>query len=149
FDTVSYKKITIGHEEKLIYRPKMINHAINIKPDEDYSLEDQQLTYKYLSELGLFRTVNIQFNNAENSGNRTGSDKKALDVNIYLTPLKIKSLSLEVTGTNSGGNLGMKGGIVFVNKNLFKGGERLTVRLNGGLEAQQLINQSAEQVEFF
>lgn len=146
FDTVSYKKITIGHEEKLIYRPKMINHAINIKPDEDYSLEDQQLTYKYLTELGLFRTVNIQFNNAEN---RTGDDKKALDVNIYLTPLKIKSLSLEVTGTNSGGNLGMKGGIVFVNKNLFKGGERLTVRLNGGLEAQQLINQSAEQVEFF
>lgn len=146
FDTVNYKKITIGHEEKLIYRPKMINHAINIKPDEDYSLEDQQLTYKYLTELGLFRTVNIQFNNAEN---RTGDDKKALDVNIYLTPLKIKSLSLEVTGTNSGGNLGMKGGIVFVNKNLFKGGERLTVRLNGGLEAQQLINQSAEQVEFF
>lgn len=146
FDTVSYKKITIGHEEKLIYRPKMINHAINIKPNEDYSLEDQQLTYKYLTELGLFRTVNIQFNNAEN---RTGDDKKALDVNIYLTPLKIKSLSLEVTGTNSGGNLGMKGGIVFVNKNLFKGGERLTVRLNGGLEAQQLINQSAEQVEFF
>ena len=146
FDTVSYKKIIIGHEEKLIYRPKMINHAINIKPDEDYSLEDQQLTYKYLTELGLFRTVNIQFNNAEN---RTGDDKKALDVNIYLTPLKIKSLSLEVTGTNSGGNLGMKGGIVFVNKNLFKGGERLTVRLNGGLEAQQLINQSAEQVEFF
>lgn len=42
----------------------------------------------------------------------------------------------------------MKGGIVFVNKNLFKGGERLTVRLNGGLEAQQLINQSSEQVEF-
>ncbi len=146
FDTVSYKKITIGHEDKLIYRPKMINHAINIKPDEDYSLEDQQLTYKYLTELGLFRTVNIQFNNAEN---RAGDNKKALDVNIYLTPLKIKSLSLEVTGTNSGGNLGMKGGIVFVNKNLFKGGERLTVRLNGGLEAQQLINQSAEQVEFF
>lgn len=148
FDTVSYKKITIGHEDELIYRPKMLNHAINIKPDEDYSLEDQQLTYKYLTELGLFRTVNIQFNNAEDSGNKIGGDKKELDVNIYLTPLKIKSLSLEATGTNSGGNLGVKGGIVFVNKNLFKGGERLTVRLNGGLEAQQLINQSAEQVEF-
>ena len=145
FDTVSYKKITIGHEDELIYRPKMINHAINIKPDEDYSLDDQQLTYKYLSELGLYRTVNIQFNNAESSEN----DKKELDVNIYLTPFKIKSLSFEVTGTNSGGNLGTKGGIVFVNKNLFRGGEKLTVRLNGGLEAQQLINQSAEQVEFF
>lgn len=78
FDTVSYKKITIGHEDKLIYRPKMINHAINIKQDEDYSLEDQQLTYKYLTELGLFRTVNIQFNNAENSENSTGDNKKGL-----------------------------------------------------------------------
>ncbi|MDT8411447.1 MAG: BamA/TamA family outer membrane protein [Vicingaceae bacterium] len=146
FDTISYKKIFIGHEDELIYRPKMINHAINIKPNEDYSLEDQQFTYKYLTELGLFRTVNIQFNNAETIQN---DDKKnKLDVNIYLTPLKIKSLSLEATGTNSGGNLGIKGGLVFVNKNLFNGGEKLTFRLNGGLEAQQLINQSSEQVEF-
>lgn len=145
FDTVSYKKIIISHEEKLVYRPKMINHSLSLKPQQEYALEDQQLTYKYLTELGLFRTVNIQFDNTDV---KLGDTLKSLDVNIYLTPQKLASMSVEATGTNSGGNLGMKGGIVYLNKNLFRGGERLTIRMNGGLEAQQLINQSADQVEF-
>src|SRR5690606_33230337 len=142
---VSYKKIIISHEEKLVYRPKMINHSLSLKPQQEYALEDQQLTYKYLTELGLFRTVNIQFDNTDE---KLGDTLKSLDVNIYLTPQKLASMSVEATGTNSGGNLGMKGGIVYLNKNLFRGGERLTIRMNGGLEAQQLINQSADQVEF-
>src|SRR5690606_39927651 len=102
FDTISYKKIIISHEEKLVYRPKMINHSLSLKPQQEYALEDQQLTYKYLTELGLFRTVNIQFDNTDE---KLGDTLKSLDVNIYLTPQKLASMSVEATGTNSGGNL--------------------------------------------
>jgi outer membrane protein assembly factor BamA len=41
-------------------------------------------------------------------------------------------------GTNSGGDLGLRGGLVFSNKNLFKGAEVLRLRFNGGIEAQHI-----------
>lgn len=148
FDTTGYKNLVIAHDDELVYKPKMINHALNLKKNELYSLSNQQSSYKYLSELGLFKTVNIQFDNKETFDNTTQDSSninKKLISNIYLTPQKLKSLTMEVTGTNSGGNLGLKGGLVYLHKNLFHSGERLTVRLNGGLEVQQLINQPQQE----
>ena len=149
FDTTSYNGLIIAHDYKLIYKPKIINHAVNIKPNEFYSLEDQQATYKHFSELGLFRTVNIQYDKQNVSSSSDSIQPPILITNIFLTPQKIKSSSIEATGTNSGGNLGIKGGIVYLHKNLFHSGERLTVRLNGGLEVQQLINQPQKEQLIF
>ena len=149
FDTTSYNGLIIAHDYKLIYKPKIINHAVNIKPNEFYSLEDQQATYKHFSELGLFRTVNIQYDKQNVSSSSDSIQPPILITNIFLTPQKIKSSSIEATGTNSGGNLGIKGGVVYLHKNLFHSGERLTVRLNGGLEVQQLINQPQKEQLIF
>lgn len=154
FDTTSYKNLVIAYDKKLVYKPKMINHAINLRQNEQYSLENQQSSYKYLTELGLFKTVNIQFDNVDEvhddvdmEGGSIFNTKKIIS-NIYLTPQKLKSLTIEATGTNSGGNLGLKGGLIFLHKNLFHSGERLTIRLNGGFEVQQLINQPQQEQLF-
>lgn len=135
FDTLSFKNIMVCMDttkgEKLKYRPRMLNHAISLNKGGLYLLQDQQNTYKHLSELRLFKNINISF---EDIGNNR------LNTNIFLTPSLKKSFSIEGIGTNSGGNLGIEGNIIYQNKNLFRGGEHLTVKMNGGLEIQQLIN---------
>ena len=136
FDTLSFKNITVHHDEKLKYRPRMLNHAISLNKGGLYLLKDQQSTYKHLSELRLFKNVNISF---EDVGNNQ------LNTNIFLIPSLKKSFSIEGIGTNSGGNLGIEGNLIYQNKNLFRGGEHLTVKLNGGLQIQQLINAEQEE----
>jgi len=139
FDTISFKNILLHYDGKLKYRPRMLNHGISLNKKGLYLLNDQQNTYKYLSELNLFKNINISF---EDVGNNQ------LDAKIFLTPSLIKSFSIEGIGTNSGGNLGIEGNLIYNNKNLFKGGEHFTIKLNGGLEAQQLINENQEDIKF-
>jgi outer membrane protein assembly factor BamA len=138
-DTIRYKELDIIYNNKLKYRPRMLNHALSLRKSNLYYLDDQQSTYRHLSELKLFKNVNITF---EDIGNNK------LNTNIYLTPTKIKSFSIESIGTNSAGNLGIEGNLIYQNKNLFRGGEHLTVKLNGGLEIQQLINEEQEEINF-
>lgn len=135
FDTVRFKNIKVhidtSNGEPLKYRPRMLNHAVGLKKGELYRLENQQSTYKHFNELGLFKNVNVSFDDI-------GRNK--LNTNIFLIPSKKKSVSIEAIGTNSGGDLGVKTNLIYQNKNLFRGGENLTVKLSGGLEIQQLIN---------
>lgn len=139
FDTISFKKTTIHYDDELKYRPRMLNHTIAFKKGELYLLSEQKNTYKHLSELQLFKNVNISFDDIGNN---------KLNTNIFLTTAKKKSLSIEGIGTNSGGNLGVEGNVIYTNRNIFRGGEKFTIRLNGGLEAQQLINDEQKDFRF-
>ncbi|MDF1673057.1 MAG: BamA/TamA family outer membrane protein [Vicingaceae bacterium] len=139
FDTTSFKKTLIHYDGDLKYSPRMLNHTIAFKKEELYLLSEQKSTYKHLSELRLFKNVNISFEDI-------GENK--LNANVFLTTAKKKSFSIEGIGTNSGGNLGVEGNLIYNNKNLFRGGEKFTIKLNGGLEAQQLINDEQEDFKF-
>lgn len=137
FDTLSFKSIRVNYdEEKLKYRPRMLNHAISLNKGALYLLENQQNTFRHLTELRIFKNVNISF---EDIGNNL------LNADLYLTPSYKKSFSIESIGTHNGGNLGVEGNLIYQNKNLFRGGEHFTVKLNGGLEIQQLINEDQSE----
>lgn len=139
FDTVSFKQSKIHYDSELKYRPRMLNHAIGLRKGELFLLEDQQSTYKHLSELRLFKNIAINYEDV-------GSNQ--LSTHIFLTPAYLKSFSIEGIGTNSGGNLGVEGNLIYHNKNIFRGGEKFTVRMNGGLEIQQLINEEQQDFRF-
>ncbi|MCO6500454.1 MAG: BamA/TamA family outer membrane protein [Vicingus serpentipes] len=138
-DTIKYNDITVFYDKKLKYKPKMLNHSLGLKKGALYQLDNHQNTYKHFSELRLFKSINIGFEEIESD---------LLNVNLFLAPNLTKSFSVETTGTNSGGNLGLAGSIIYQNKNLFRGGEHLTVKLNGGLEIQQLINDEQNNINF-
>tara|TARA_R110001592_G_C13163072_1_gene749103 strand:- start:35 stop:2218 length:2184 start_codon:yes stop_codon:yes gene_type:complete len=140
FDTISYQDIMLHYNNKLQFKPKMLRHSINFKPKETYSLVDQNITYKHLSELKLFKNISIQYEEI---------DSNRLNSNIYLTPLASKSFAIEGIGTNTGGDLGIEGNIIYQNKNLFRGGERLTIKLKGGLEIQRIVSVSVDENEIF
>jgi outer membrane protein assembly factor BamA len=135
FDSTRFKNVLVRTDTtfgyKLVYRTRMLNHSISLKKGKIYTLENQQNTYKHLTELRLFKNVNISFEDI-------GDNK--LNANIFLTPALKKSFSIEGIGTHNGGNLGIEGNLIYQNKNLLRGGEQLTIKLNGGLEIQQLIN---------
>ena len=132
-DTITYKGVNILYNNQLKITPKTLTHSIGLKKGSIYQLENHQSTYKHLTELRLFRSVNIGFEKG---------DSNELNTFIYLNPSSSKSFAIEPTITHSGGNLGLKGSVVYQNKNTFRGGENLTLKINGGVEAQQLINSN-------
>ncbi len=60
---------------------------------------------------------------------------KFLDCNIELTRKKVQSYQTELAGTNSGGDLGIRGNLSYQNLNLFRGAEVFNMRFTGAIEA--------------
>ncbi len=71
----------------------------------------------------------------------TRGTKDSLDCYIELSPVPKQSITVETEGTNTGGNLGVAGNLVYQNKNVFKGAEVFETKLRGGLEVQRLLDQ--------
>jgi len=124
-------KIIYSHELK--YKTKIILDAIFINKGDLYRFKNVEATYKRLSEIKVFKYVNVIFKEQPN-------DK--LDCYIQLSPSLKQSLTLESEGTNSSGYLGVSGSIIYQNKNLLKGSELLELKLKGGVSAQRNLTQS-------
>jgi outer membrane protein assembly factor BamA len=134
-DTIVFNDATIVYAEKLKFRPKVLTHTLNFKPKDTYSLQDQNDTYKQLSELRVFKNISIIYEEV---------DSNRLVANLYINPLTIKSFTLEGVGTNTGGDLGVEGNVIYQNKNIFRGAELLSIKLKGGLEIQRVIGVSSD-----
>ncbi|MFN5628276.1 MAG: BamA/TamA family outer membrane protein [Bacteroidota bacterium] len=112
------------------YRKDLFLNSMFIVPNEPYNLTDANLTYDRLSQLKIFGSVKLEFNNV------TDSSGYFLDAILKLGRTKSQSYSLELQGTNSAGNYGIQGNVTFQNKNIFKGGE--VFRVKGAVEIKQV-----------
>jgi len=135
-DTITYNNIYYI-SKKHLYKPKILNQFIFIKQNEIYRISEAEETYKKLSSLNNFKLINIIFSNNKNFYN-------GLDCNIQLIPTKKQSVSLEVEGTNTGGNLGVAGNVVYQNVNLFKGFEILKARQKLSFEMQKVFEDESK-----
>lgn len=117
----------------LAYRRSLILNNVDIYRDQVFRHDTAQQTYKQLLGLSIFRNVTIQFlKNPEYSSR--------LDCYIICNPLIKQSITAETEGTNTSGNLGIDGDIVYQNRNFFKGGELIALKLQGAVSAQQQFN---------
>ncbi len=130
-DTLFIENYNIIHNEKLKYKTKVLLNGVFIHKGELYQLKKAEDTYKRLSELKAFKTINIFFT-------QTGGDN--LDCYIQLSPILKQSFTIE---SELNTRLGISGSFVFQNRNLFKGAEVLELRLKGGIEAQQTFNSNS------
>lgn len=136
------KDTITDHGIRFIGKPEMLSQYkthhfldhIYTRKDSIYSLEDIDLTYRRLSDLGLFRFVNIRM---ESGSIPDTSGKVPLKCNILLAPQDKQEIKIEGEATNNGGNFGIAGNIVYRNKNFLKGAETFTFKMKGGLELQQ------------
>lgn len=134
-DTLEYNGLKILHNNPLLFHEKDLTRDISISPGQLYQQYFAEETYKALSTLRVFKSVYIQY-----VKNPYFSDK--LDCYIVCQPLVRQALTLETEGTNTSGNLGIAGSLVFQNKNAFKGYELIELKLKGSLTAQKQFNSS-------
>jgi len=138
-DTVRYREINVLYDEELKIKPELLFFTTFIKTGEEYHKSDVELTYRRFNELGVFRAVNIRFEEAS-----TGAGPNILNCNIYLTPTKNQGLSAEVTGTHRDPSLGIAANLGYRHKNIFKGAEALQFKIHTGFEAQPPVTTSAD-----
>ena len=116
----------IYNKQNKAFRPKALINKTSIQPDRIYSDFIVDRTYSRLNSLNAAKYVNISF--TENSNNK-------LDAQIIITQNKPHTVSAEIEGTYSGGDLGVGAAIGYKNNNIFRGSEILNVSINGGYEA--------------
>jgi len=132
-DTLEYNGLKILHNNKLLFNKKDLTRDISISPGQLYQQNFAEETYKGLSALKVFKSVYVQY-----VKNPYYSDK--LDCYIVCQPVVKQAVTIETEGTNTSGNLGVAGSLVFQNKNAFRGAELVELKLKGSLTAQKQFN---------
>ncbi len=146
YDTVKFKdedkEFIFLYRRKPSVKPKNILQHVYLLRGNYYRSKEVEATYKKLTSLGIYKSININFKT-----NASDPATPYLDCYIKLKPLKKQTFILEANGTNRAGNLGISGNIGYKNKNVFRGGESLRMKLTGGIEVQQLLaNQDQTSV---
>ncbi len=139
-DTTLYNGVTFLHNNKLLFKRKDISRCLSVATGQLYQQDLAEDTYKELTGLKVFKTVFLQY-----VKNPYYSDK--LDCYIVCQPVVKQAISIELEGTNTSGNLGVAGNIVFQNKNTFKGAELVELKLKGSLTAQKALNSSENSTD--
>ena len=116
------------------FQPTPIFRSLFIKPGEEYSIDNYNLSYKQLMSLGMFSIINIDYQKIQN--NDSSSVRRDMDVYVHLTPAKKFAISTEATATFREG-FGANGLISLSNKNFFGLSEIVDLRLSGGFENLQ------------
>lgn len=129
-DSVSYKDILIYYSDKRYLRPSVIYENNFIIPGKSYSEHTVDRTYQAFSRLEILKFINIRMEPVGIIG-----DTGLLDAYILLTPGKSQSMSAEIEGTNSAGDLGVALALGYSHHNIGKGSETLTTKLRGAYES--------------
>lgn len=135
-DTASYRYFFVRSSHPM-FLPSTFDQTIKIKPGKPYSVHDVQQTYRRLFNFSILSTANILFDTAGAGGDRL-QHVHFMNSHIEMQTAKLNRFSIEAVGTNSSGDLGVRGNLVYMNKNLFKRAEILRLTLLGGFEAQRI-----------
>jgi len=113
---------------KKLMRDRVLIRNCPIKAGDIYNEMIVERTYTRLNQLSPIRYVDISFE-------PISADE--LDCHIVISRGKLNSVSAEVEGTYSAGDWGVAAGVGYVNRNLFKGAEELSVNGRSSYEWRQ------------
>lgn len=133
YRSTRYNDYEVIYNEVMKIKPGVILETIQFEKGEEYNVRKVASSYSRLQALNLFKFINIVFR--EHAGN---SETPHLDCEIQLTPMKRQSYNVFLEGTNNSGNIGVGGNFSYNHKNLFHGGENLTLSVWGALKKEKL-----------
>jgi outer membrane protein assembly factor BamA len=107
-------------------RASVLRDNIHMHGGEVYDESKLQQTQRSLARLHAIKFSDIRLS-------EVASD--SLDCLVQLAANKPRSISAELEGTNTSGDLGAAASVSFQNKNLFRGSELFTFKLRGAYEA--------------
>ena len=114
------------------FRPVEITNVIFLKKNEMYDREEHEKSISRLIGLDAFKFVNIRFEEAELT-----DTMGRLNMHVYLTPEKINTVRAELKGIAKSNNFAGPGlELTYINRNIFRGAEKLTVSTHGSWETQ-------------
>ncbi len=116
---------------RLFLKPGVLESQNYLESSNYYKGYYVERSYTRLLQLGLFQTIKTVLVEVEGTNQ--------LDAHYYLVPSKRQSFGIEPKATNSNGFLGVSASINYTNRNLFGGGEKLTLAFSGGFESQPPI----------
>jgi outer membrane protein assembly factor BamA len=139
----------LHQEEKLRINPKTITQSVYIISNQHFKLEEIAQTQRSLAELGIYKYINIKFEQVKVMQNEEQSRTGRLNCFIHLSRTPIQSFSVETEGTNTGGDLGVAANLIYSNKNVFRGAEILNLKLHSAMEIQKTGSVETEEDPLF
>lgn len=131
WDTIPVNMGTVYRQIPARLRLGVINDNVTFKEGKTFTVRDMDRTQSYLAALGIFSNINIE------AVPDTTSKERLLDVVINTTLEKPLEGTIEVNASSkSNSYLGPGVTLGMSNKNLFGGGEQLSVQLTGSYEWQ-------------
>jgi outer membrane protein assembly factor BamA len=127
-------------KDTLRIKPYTVTQSVFIQPGDYFNLKDVDETYKSLTDLKMYKFVNIHFNIIPQDSINAPS---LLNCIIQLTRTPVQSITYELGATNSAGNLGIAGDVLYQNKNIFRGAEILKLKVNLATEIQKVLGESS------
>lgn len=118
------------------YNPELFIRLNKLNRGGLYRIDDVKKTYDAFTGLNQFRFVNIRFQKDNTPGD------SLMDCQINLSPMSKQSVSFDIEGTNTSGNLGVAGNLRYQHRNLFRNAEIFRINLKGAMERQQWINSN-------
>lgn len=122
------------YQDEKFFKPKHLEPYVLIDEGDLYNPEISSNTSRRLGGIGAYKFINISYREIDSlSSDSLG----VLETNIYLSPLKKRSLRAELQAvTKSNGFTGPSLALSYTNRNLFRGGEILNLTGDFGYEVQ-------------
>lgn len=132
-DTIKYDELFFVNNKKSPINPGILAQSNYIIPSEYYDELNVDLTKRHLNSLKAFKLIDISFSDVKTSTAYYNTNH-LLNCDIQLTPLIPQSFQFELQGTNTSGNIGGAGNLVYQHRNLFGNVEILNISLRGSAE---------------
>ena len=144
-DSLAYKQnYSFFFNNKIPFNPSTIDEHIVIRPNEFYDEQKFNNSYSYLTRLKIFR-ARISTEEIIDSV----SLESKLNAIITLKPLYKQTYSLDIQGSNTGGNFGIPVQTSYINRSLFRGIEAFKITLTTALENQAIVVPITSKIPIF
>lgn len=135
--------VKILYNNRLAIRPNVLTNCIFLRKGDLYDRRKVQKTYRAFARMDALKYTNIKFKE------RASNDTLFLDTYVLLTRSSNKSISLELGGTNSAGDLGAAVATTFQHRNFFHGMENLSLKFRGAFEVISGLDQQIYRGDTF
>ena len=133
-------QVTLTPQPGMRVRPKFLHNLNQLQPGDLYSEEKVNRTYNRFASIPLFSSVNMLLRQSED-------DSSAVNCGIFLQQARLQSVKVNLEGSfNSTGLFGIAPALSYSHKNLFGGGEVLTLGFRGNF--QFMLSAPTRATEF-
>ena len=148
-NSLDYKGLKVFYDGKPNLRPRVISRLNHLQAGSYYNEKVVNTSYSRLASLRFLSGITLQFDVVPPRDSSLAEGKVpdgALEAQIRLTPSKLQGYKINMeASSNASGLIGLSPAVSYFHKNIFKGGEWLTVGLMGNFQFK--INDPVRSTE--